>query len=139
METIRLRLSALLEWLIAAAIIAGVVATTAVAVPQFHRRRAVPVLPVVDARPASTAVPPRAVSVPMLLFVDGRAVHLGDRLSDIARRVGAGAQVGEDAVDRVAGRERLTRFYEYVGTRFALVFESADGRSDPRVIGIYKE
>jgi hypothetical protein len=139
METIRLRLSALLEWLIAAAIIAGVVAMTAVAVPQFRAHRAVRILPVVDARPASTAVPPRAVSVPMLLFVDGRAVHLGDPLSEIARRIGAGAQVGEEAVERVAGRERLTRFYEYIGTRFALVFESVDGRSDPRVIGIYKE
>jgi hypothetical protein len=87
---------------------------------------------------APAAIPPRAVAVPILLFDDGRAVRVGDRLSDILSRIGADAQIGEDAVERGAGRERLTRLYEYVGTRFALVFDTADA-SDPRVVGIYKE
>lgn len=141
METTRTRFGSILEWLIAAAFIAAIVAVTAVALPQFEAVRAVtPVLATEGPAPEATAVvPSRAVSVPMLLFGDGRDVRIGDRLSDVMSRLGANAQVGADAVERVAGHDRLTRLYDYVGTKFALVFESVDPSSEPRVIGIYKE
>ena len=140
MEATRTRFGSILEWLIAAAFIAAIVAATAVALPQFERVRAVtPVLATEAPAPEAAGVPPRAVSVPMLLFGDGRGVRIGDRLSDVISSLGADAQIGEDAIERVAGHDRLTRLYDYVGTKFALVFESVDPSSEPRVIGIYKE
>jgi hypothetical protein len=33
--------------------------------------------------------------------------------------------------------KRLTRFYEYGGTRFIVVFEPAERNGEPRIIGIY--
>lgn len=144
METTRRRFASILEWLIAAAFIAAAVAVTAFAVPGFRAVHAVMPVLATDAPPpappdATAAIPPRAVAVPLLLFRDGHAVRIGDRLSDIISRLGATAQVGEDELERTAGHERLTRLYDYVGTRFALVFDSVDSSSDPRVVGIYKE
>jgi hypothetical protein len=40
-------------------------------------------------------------------------------------------------VDRGALGERLTRFYEYQGTRFLLVFEPFERRGALRVAAIY--
>lgn len=143
METTRSRFGSILEWLIAAAFMTAAFALMAVAVPGLRGMRALTTIPVLAtgaAAPDVTAtVPPRAVSVPLLLFGDGRQIRIGDRVSDIVSRLGEDAQVGEDAVERVAGHERLTRLYNYIGTRFALVFETVDGSSDPRVVGIYKE
>jgi hypothetical protein len=141
METIRPRFGSILEWLIAAAFIAAGIALIAVVLPHFQRVAAATPAPVPDPVPEVTlAVPPRAVSVPMLLFGDGRAVRIGDRLTDIVNRIGGSAQIGEDAIERAAsGRNRLTRLYEYLGTRFALVFEPMDASSEPTVIGIYKQ
>lgn len=141
MEATRTRFGSIVEWLIAAAFIAAILAVTAVAFPQFGSVRIVTAVPVeeVPAPDGSAMVPSRAVSVPILLFGDGHAVHIGDRVSDVLSSIGTDAQVGEDAIERVAGHERLTRLYEHVGTKFALVFESVAPSSEPRVVGIYKQ
>ena len=143
METTRSRFGSILEWLIAAAFMVAAFALMAVAVPGLRGVRALTTTPVLateaPAPDVTATVPPRAVSVPLLLFGDGRQIRIGDRVSDIVSRLGGDAQVGGDAVERVAGRDRLTRLYNYVGTRFALVFETVDGSSEPRVVGIYKE
>ena len=91
--------------------------------------------PVVASIPA--AVPARAVSVPVLPFRgwEGnprRRNGLGRR-----RRLGRAAESGRQEVDRGSLGERLTRFYEYAGSRFILVFEPFERNGEARVAAIY--
>jgi len=139
MEAARIRFGPILEWLFAAAFIAGALALGSILVSELGTVR--PVMRVI-AGPAPVvetpaAVPPRAVSVPMLLLDDGRDVRVGDRISDVSKRLGAASGGGVEAIEREAMRERLTRFYELAGRTFVLVFEASERNAEPRVAGIY--
>jgi hypothetical protein len=83
------------------------------------------------------AVPERAVSVPSLMLLDGRQIRVGDtlaRVDEIATwRVAGGRQV----IDRGALGERMTRFYDYQGTSFVIVFEPFERDGALRVAAIY--
>jgi len=136
---IRLRLGAALEWIVAAGFL---LATLGVASLIVRELRVQPL----QAPPAEVATPPaalpatipaRAISVPVLLLLDGRQVRVGDTLDSVAQVLGRGAEVGTQVVDRGALGERLTRFYEYRGTRFLLVCEPFERRGTLRVAGIY--
>ncbi len=141
MEATRSRLGSLLEWLIAATVMVVVLAAGSIVVREVRNVRAI--TPVIaeegSALEPPAGIPPRSVSVPMLVLADGKELRVGARGSDVTALIGHAAQVGADAVDRVAGRERLTRFYTYVGSRFALVFEPAEGEAGLRVAAIYRE
>jgi hypothetical protein len=134
MEAARSRLGSLLEWLAAAAIIFALVAAGSFAFREFRSVRAVTPVIAEEAQGIDppAAVPSRSVSVPMLLFEDGSQVRVGDRESDVASRIGSDAQLGADAVERSDGRTRVTRIYQHLGSRFALVFESE------RVVAIFR-
>jgi hypothetical protein len=82
-------------------------------------------------------IPPRAVSVPVLPFSDGKEMRLGETISAIAARFGRAAERGRQQVDRGALGDRLTRFYEYAGTRFIVVFEPFERNGEARVAAIY--
>jgi hypothetical protein len=139
MEAIRLRFGPALEWALAACVVGGAAMLLSVAVGELPTVR--PVVPVrageapVDDRPAG--VPPRSVSVPMLLLENGPEIRLGDRAADVAARLGAVTQVISESLDRSGVRERITRFYSYLGTQFVLVFEDAERPSDPKLAAIY--
>jgi hypothetical protein len=137
----RARLAPLLEWLCAAAIIVALLAVGMLAVREGRVvRAATPVM--ANEAPAPEpppSLPPRAISLPMLLLSDGKVVQIGAAASDVLAQLGRWAQVGADSIDRAAGVERITRFYQYVGTRFALVFEAPRQNGEPRVIAIYRE
>ncbi len=87
--------------------------------------------------PPPAALPGGAISLPVLLFDDGKGVRLGDSASHIAALLGRSAEVGRHTVDTATDGERLTRFYEYRGRRFALVFTLAESHTDPVVTAIY--
>ena len=87
--------------------------------------------------PPPTSVPAGAVSLPVLLFTDGKGIRVGDSATHIAALLGRGAEVGRYEVDVTAGGERLTRFYEYRGRRFVLVFTLSESHTDPAVTAIY--
>jgi hypothetical protein len=93
------------------------------------------------ARPLVTsipgAVPARAVSVPVLPFLDGKEIRIGETVSAVAARLGRAAESGRQEVDRGSLGERLTRFYEYAGSRFILVFEPFERNGEARVAAIY--
>jgi hypothetical protein len=91
--------------------------------------------PIVASIPA--AVPPRAVSVPVLPFLDGKEVRVGETVSTVATRLGRAAESGRQEIDRGSLGERLTRFYEYAGSRFILVFEPFERNGEARVAAIY--
>jgi hypothetical protein len=121
---VRARLGSALEWFVAALFL---IATIAVALLIARELRVS--TPVAQAAPETdtvlpVAVPARAISVPVLLLLDGKEVRVG-------------AEVGRQQVDRGALGDRLTRFYEYRGTRFVLVFEPFERNGTMRVAGIY--
>ena len=83
------------------------------------------------------AIPPRAVSVPMLLLGNGQeAAHRRSRIRG-GRASRQRRQAHLESVERVAVRERLTRFYNDVGVQFAVVFEALERTAEPRVAAIY--
>ena len=141
MEATRTRFAAMVEWLLAAAFIAVLLAAGSVIVREFSTVSTV--MPVIAREseiplsPTPASVPSRAVSVPVLLLSDGKEVRVGDTMSQIAARLGRQAEVGTQSVERSPGGERLTRVYEHAGTDFILVFEPFAPKAEPRVAAIY--
>ncbi|HEY6361332.1 MAG TPA: hypothetical protein VIX63_09520 [Vicinamibacterales bacterium] len=142
METVRFRFTAIIEWAVAAA---AIVAT--VALGSFARREVSTVSAVtrVIAREAPVAVmtppaavPPGAVSVPMLVLNDGRAFQIGETVSEVLGRLGRNAQTGAPSVERAPHGERVTRTYNHGGIRFQFVFEPFDEGAEPRLAAIYR-
>lgn len=134
------RFTAIFEWLVAAAFLAATIAVASLVVRELQgtsdvSAEAPPARPHVTSIPA--AVPAGAVSVPVLPFLDGKDVRVGESAITIAARLGRSAEVGRQDVDRGTVGERLTRFYEYSGTRFILVFEPFEQNGEPRVAAIY--
>ena len=142
MTAIRLRLESALEWGIAAAFLA---ATLAVASMIFQDLRGPGVLRAAEGPSAAAAsvsatpaaVPAGAVSVPVLPFGDGKEIRVGDTAAAVAARLGGGAERGREEADRGRLGPRLTRFYEYAGFRFIVVYEPFERNGEPRVGAIY--
>ena len=140
MEATRARFGSAIEWvlaavfLVAAAFIGSCVMrelrTVNAAVPVIAREATAPTV-------VPEGVPPRAVSVPVLLLAGRKEVRVGDTASEIATLLGRAAEVGTEAVERAAFGDRLIRFYEYQGTAFVLVFEPFEKGGEPKVAGIY--
>jgi hypothetical protein len=135
----RFRLAPVFEWVVAALFL---VATFAVGSMILRELRPAPTIrsvpaarPLVASIPA--AVPARAVSVPVLPFLDGKEVRIGESVSAVAARLGRAAESGRQEIDRGSLGERLTRFYEYAGSRFIIVFEPFERNGEARVAAIY--
>jgi hypothetical protein len=136
----RLRLAPVLEWFVAALFLFATFVVGSMILTGL-RPAATPVSAVPTARPLVAsiprAVPARAVSVPVLPFIDGKEVRVGETVSAIAARLGRAAENGRQEVDRGKFGDRLTRFYEYAGSRFILVFEPFERNGEARIAGIY--
>lgn len=141
MDALRVRLGAVVEWVVAAAFLAATFTVGSLIVRDLQASRLQPsVQPArtaaaADATPAS--VPAGAVSVPVLPFRDGKEIRVGDTASEVATRLGRAAENGRQDVDRVRLGERLTRFYEYGGFRFIVVYEPFERNGEQRVSAIY--
>lgn len=139
---VRVRLAPAFEWLVAAVFL---LATLAVASLIVRELRSVPSTVTTASTGAAAAlpaalpaaVPARAISVPVLLLLDGRQVKVGDTVEQVAAVLGRSAEVGRQVVDRGALGERLTRYYELDGTKFLLVFEPFERQGTLRVAAIY--
>ena len=65
-------------------------------------------------------------------------MRVGDTPRRQWRRGSAGRpKLRPQSVERAPNGERLTRFYEYAGTRFVLVFEPLRSEGEPRIAAIY--
>ena len=140
MDTIRTRITPVVEWLVAAAFLCGTIAVASLVINELRGpARISAATPAARAVVASIppSVPPRAVSVPLLPFIDGKEIRVGDTAAAIADRLGRAAENGKQYVDRGTLGERLTRFYEYAGSRFILVFEPFERDGEVRVAAIY--
>jgi hypothetical protein len=139
MDALRVRLGSVVEWLIAAAFLAATFAVGSLIFRDLQASRLRPSAPVARASVTGTpaAVPAGAVSVPVLPFRDGKEIRVGDTAAAVAARLGRAAEVGRQEVDRVRLGERLTRFYEYAGFRFIVVYEPFERNGEPRIAAIY--
>ena len=127
MQATRVRFVSFLEWIVAAGVVATVATLGSIVVREIRTVNAV--TPVIAGEslpdsPVPAGVPSRAVSVPMLLLPEG----LGGsrwRPAGCDRRPAGRCIRDPSAGGRIGARhgERMTRFYEYAGTRFVLVFE----------------
>ena len=136
----RFRLAPVFEWVVAALFLIATLAVGSMILrelsPSQPGRGVVPAArPLVASIPA--AVPQRAVSVPLLPFLDGKEIRIGESVSAVAARLGRAAESGRQEIDRGSLGERLTRFYEYAGSRFILVFEPFERNGEARVAAIY--
>ncbi len=141
MNALRLRLESALEWGVAAAFLA---ATLAVASMNFQGFRDPAVLRAAEAPGAAAsvpatpaAIPAGAVSVPVLPFGDGKEIRVGDTTAAVVLSLGRAAESGREEADRGRLGQRLTRFYEYAGFRFIVVYEPFERSGPPRVGAIY--
>ena len=139
MEATRVRFGSILEWLLAAAFVVGIATLVSIVFSEIRNVR--PVMPVIageaPVNDMPAGVPPRSVSLPMLLLDNGREVRLGDRASDVAARLGDASRVVSESLDQSEVRERVTRFYNYLGTQFVLVFEDVERNAEWKVAAIY--
>jgi hypothetical protein len=140
MAATRGRFGGILEWALAAAVMLAAVTAGSALFSEFRTVRAV--VPVIagEARlyyDAPADIPPRSVSVPMLLLTNGGELRIGDRASDVAARIGDAVTVVSESIERSDFRERLTRFYSDVGVQFAVVFEAFGQDAEPKVAAIY--
>ena len=140
MDTGRVRVHAIAEWVIASAFIMAMLAGASVVVREI---RTVSVPPVMareapaPVRPTPAGIPSRAVSVPVLLLSDGKELRVGETVSAVDRLLGANADAAPPSLERGPNGERVTRFYERAGTRFVLVFEPFERNAEARVAAIY--
>jgi hypothetical protein len=133
----RLPFRSIVEWVLAAAVAMALVLVVAVLVREARAIQAsVPLDASAPTPPAAPAgVPPRAVSVPLLLLPEGITLRVGDPAAEIESRLRGKADLTAEAWDRMEGRERVIRSYTLTGTRFVLVLEGGDDSS--RVMAIY--
>lgn len=130
------KFSSLVEWIVAVAFL-GASLLVASLIAWELRARPVPPAPTESLGSVPPSVPARAVSVPVLPLLGGQEIRVGDTVSAISARLGRSAEIGRQEVDRGRGGERLTRFYEYRGTRFILVIEPLERQGDAQVAAIY--
>ena len=136
----RIRFAPVIEWMIAAGFLFATVAVASLVVRELRGpARVLAETPAARPLPASmpAAVPPRAVSVPVLPFLDGKEIRVGQTAAFVATNLGRSAESGRQEIDRGTLGERLTRFYEYSGSRFIVVFEPFERNGEARVAAIY--
>jgi hypothetical protein len=135
----RARFGAVVEWAIAVAFLAATFAVGSLVLRELRAEPAATAAPLVSSVPASlpASVPERAVSIQALPLADGAQIKVGETLAIVSARLGRAAESGRQEIDRGSLGERLTRFYEYEGVRFILVFEPFERNGEPRVAAIY--
>ena len=139
MDAIRARFGSAIEWVVAAAFLLATLAIGSLIVREFRVVSTAAPVPGEDTEPTALpgSVPARAISVPVLLLLDGKEIRVNDTATHVAALLGRAAEVGKQDVDRGSLGERFTRFYEHASTQFILVFEPSEPRGEPRVSSIY--
>jgi hypothetical protein len=144
MDVIRTRVGSAVEWVVAAAFLLATLAVGSLVLRELRAAASAgPDNPNVSTSTAAAAAAlpaslgPKAVSVPLLILAEGRELHVGDSAARVADVLGREAETGVQQSDIGPLGERTTRFYDYSGTRFALVFEAPDKGNTLKVTAIY--
>ena len=141
MDVTRARFGFAVEWIIAAGFLVATIMVGSLIVRELRTATPAAALTRPSTRtpavlPAAN-VPARAISVPVLVLVDGKEIRVGDSIDRVASLVGRSSELGPPVAERGPIGDRQTRFYEHGGTRFVLVFEPFEAKGQPRVAGIY--
>ena len=140
MDATRRRFGSLLEWFCAVVCAVGAVLLASLAIENFRNVPAV--VPVIAEEAPETpaaieGIPSGVARVPLLLLANMREVHLGDRLDDVAGRLGPTARLESESRQDVSGGRRVTRFYSDAGVQFILVFDARGNDQNARVSAIF--
>ena len=139
MDVVRTRVGSAFEWAVAVLFLIATLAVTSLVLREL-RAAASTSAPAPSgsafAAGAPAGLPERAVSVPLLLLAEGKEIKVGHSAERVASVLGREAETGAQRSDKGPLGERVTRFYDFSGTRFALVFE-APGGGAPKVTAIY--
>jgi len=143
MEVTRARVGSLLEWAVAAMCVFALLVACSWMLRAWHRAPT-PIVPVAaeafDALVTMVlppaAVPPRVVSVPLVLLSSGSQLRVGDSESSAAGKLPASWRAGDDMLDRSTGGTRITRAYDDGARKFQIVLDSS-GDGERRVSAIY--
>jgi hypothetical protein len=131
-EGTRFRLVGLVEWLLAAGLVIGLLALGAVASGEFQRVR--PVVPVIAGAARAQVVPAGihsgAVSVPMLVLPDGRTLLVGDPASSVA--ILKSQPASPVTLEHGATGQQASRTYHIAGMEFVVV------TADDRIVAIFR-
>jgi hypothetical protein len=138
MDGRRSRWRSLFEWTVAAALMAAVAFLGLNLLGQYRDPEPLPPEKAAfgGAPTPPSAVPPRAVSVPLLPLGGNVRIQVGEFAADALARIRDLVQAGADVVERRADGERTTREFRHAGGRFFLVTESS-ADAQPRVTGIF--
>jgi hypothetical protein len=142
MDVVRARVGSAVEWVVAAAFLLATLAVGSLVLRELRAAASAgPETPRATLTATSaalpTAVPEKAVSVPLLILAQEKEVRVGDTAARVAAVLGREAETGVQQTDIGPLGERTTRFYDFSGTRFALVFESPSRSGDVKVTAIY--
>jgi len=144
MEVTRARLGSLLEWALAAACALVIAALGLLLIEGLRTPRGIVRVNVeaaeVGTAPAPdppAAIPPRAVSVPLILLHDGTELRVGERESSISAKLKRAWQTGVDTLERTTAGNRITRAYDDGFRRFMLVFDPPQEAAELRLSAIY--
>ena len=137
----RFRFAPLIEWMIAAAFLFATVAVASLVVRELRGPTRI-LAETPAARPLVASMPRRGAAARGV----GAGAAVPRRQGDPRRRrPPRPSRPTSDAPPRAAARksiagtlgERLTRFYEYSGSKFIVVFEPFERNGEPRVAAIY--
>lgn len=123
------------EWLMAAAFLAATLLVGLLVIREL-RFASRPFATTAQPSPTSEAVPPEAVSVPVLML-GANEIRVGDRVDVALGRLEAAVVLVKNVSESGPLGPREVRSYELAGTRFILVLEPFERRGEPRVAGIY--
>jgi hypothetical protein len=124
-----------MEWVVAALFLVATVGVGSLVLRELRAAASTNTPATTFPAVAPAGLQERAVSVPLLLLAEGKEIRVGDSSERVATLLGREAETGAQRTDHGPLGERVTRFYDFSGTRFALVFESL--RGTPKVTAIY--
>ena len=139
MDASRTGVRSVVEWVLAAGLLSGLVGLGSVALREVRTVSAVtPVIAREAAAQVPTAnVPGGAVSVPVLLLSEALEIRVGDAAAEVLARLRGVRDLVTPSAERGPNGERQTRVMEFDGTRFVLVVEPFARDAEPRIAAIY--
>jgi hypothetical protein len=141
MDAVRARVGSAVEWIVAAVFLLATLAVGSLVLREL--RAAASATPATMSAAVTTAaalpahIPEKAVSVPLLILAPEKEIRVGDTAAHVAAVLGREAETGVQQSDIGPLGERTTRFYDFSGTRFALVYESPEKGGSHKVTAIY--
>lgn len=144
MDVVRARVGSAVEWIVAAAFLLATLAVGSLVLRELRAAASAGPANATSALAAAAALPvavaKKAISVPLLILAQEKEIRVGDSAARVADVLGREAETGVQQSDIGPIGERTTRFYDFSGTHFALVFESPE-RGSPggalKVTAIY--